>query len=69
MKKNVKFLVFQQEFAAEGYQLWFIQKKPLDNSTDSTSSDSQDNFDTCLLQMDFVKSALAANPCMVIYYI
>lgn len=64
VQKSNPLQILSMEFAAEGYQLWFIQKKPLDNSTDSTSSDSQDNFDTCLLQMDFVKSALAANPCM-----
>ncbi|XP_072379724.1 guanine nucleotide exchange factor subunit Rich [Diabrotica undecimpunctata] len=47
------------EFSTEGYQLWMVRKH-------SGNKDSEGNVTnpTSLIQLDFVKSALAINPCM-----
>lgn len=42
---------FLQEWATEGYQLWMVK----------VEGDSSSN----ILQLDFVKSPLSVNPCMV----
>lgn len=40
-----------QEWATEGYQLWMVKV--------------EEESKTNLIQMDFVKSPLSVNPCMV----
>lgn len=47
--KKNKYLA--QEWATEGYQLWMVK----------VEGDSSTN----LIQLDFVKSPLSVNPCMV----
>lgn len=47
----IKFLSNSQEWATEGYQLWMVK----------VEGESCSN----LIQMDFIKSPLSVNPCMV----
>jgi len=47
-----------QEWSAEGYQLWMVKRQPDHDPGGSSSLD-------CVIQLDFVKSALTVNPCMV----
>lgn len=62
-----------KEFATEGYQLWMIRKCTEEVIyQDSVKSGANGNVDTneqkcmsSLIQLDFVKSALTINPCMV----
>ena len=51
-----------QEWGAEGYHLWMVNNKP---TTASTPEENTTLHKTELLQMHFVKSALATNPCTV----
>ncbi|KAJ8983589.1 hypothetical protein NQ317_019442 [Molorchus minor] len=65
--------VLSMEFATGGYQLWMVRKhfneesnrdvKENDQNGNSISNDA--TFRTSLIQLDFVKSALTINPCMV----
>ncbi|KRT84788.1 hypothetical protein AMK59_2574 [Oryctes borbonicus] len=64
--------VISMEWATEGYQLWMVRKEyNQSNNTNKTDSncnplESDDNraFETSLIRLDFVKSALTINPCM-----
>lgn len=47
-----------QEWSAEGYQLWMVKRQPDHDPGGNSSVD-------CVIQLDFVKSALTVNPCMV----
>jgi hypothetical protein len=47
-----------QEWSAEGYQLWMVKRQP-DHDPGGNGT-----FD-CVIQLEFVKSALTVNPCMV----
>jgi len=51
------------DWSAEGYQLWMVQKghNIVDNENNSINNVQDDK----ILQLDFVKSALTVNPCMV----
>jgi hypothetical protein len=51
-------LAFLQEWSAEGYQLWMVKRQP---DHDPGGNDSLD----IVIQLEFVKSALTVNPCMV----
>ncbi|KAK9874059.1 hypothetical protein WA026_002414 [Henosepilachna vigintioctopunctata] len=53
--------VLSMEFAAGGYQLWFVLRDSLDNSKEDKNVAYPSSK---LFQLDFVKSALTANPCM-----
>ena len=55
-------MVDLQEWGAEGYHLWMVNNKP---ATASTPEENTTLHKTELLQMHFVKSALATNPCTV----
>ncbi|KAF5272536.1 hypothetical protein FQA39_LY07860 [Lamprigera yunnana] len=60
--------VSSMEWATEGYQLWMIRKHTYRKSENKdTSSNSNDANETRynVIQLDFVKSALTSNPCMV----
>ena len=59
--QNVIILLNFQEWGAEGYHLWMVNNKRLTSSTEDNSNPHK----TELLQMHFVKSALATNPCTV----
>lgn len=49
-------MIRSMDWSAEGYQLWMVHKSP--TIEENRRNDS-------ILQMDFVKSALTVNPCMV----
>lgn len=51
------------EWSAEGYQLWLINKVSTENNSNPESTDN--DFKYNIVQLDFVKSALTVNPCMV----
>lgn len=51
-----------QEWSAEGYQLWMVKRQPDHDPGGNGSLD-------CVIQLEFVKSALTVNPCMVCMYI
>ncbi|XP_060529369.1 guanine nucleotide exchange factor subunit Rich-like isoform X1 [Cylas formicarius] len=55
--------IISMDFATEGYQLWMVRKVHNSVHSDESLYQNSDNT-TCLLQMDFVKSALTINPCM-----
>ncbi|PNF21795.1 Guanine nucleotide exchange factor subunit Rich [Cryptotermes secundus] len=45
------------EWSAEGYQLWMVKRQPDHDPGGNSSLD-------CVIQLEFVKSALTVNPCM-----
>jgi hypothetical protein len=51
-----------QEWSAEGYQLWMVKRQPDHDPGGNGSLD-------CVVQLEFVKSALTVNPCMVCIYV
>lgn len=55
-------VIRNMEWSAEGYQLWIVNDSPICNNAGKMSN-------TNILQMDFVKSALTVNPCMVSLFI
>lgn len=52
-----------QEWSAEGYQLWMLRESP-SPALEQNGNNEISNTRT-LIQMDFVKSPLTVNPCMV----
>ena len=63
-----------QDWGSEGYQLWMVsdhQQQPSDSSSSSVlNGETADSSAcqcsaTCLLQLQFVRSVLSVNPCMV----
>ena len=52
------YIFYFQEWSAEGYQLWMVKREPDHDPGGNRSLD-------CVIQLDFVKSALTVNPCMV----
>lgn len=72
IQKNNPLQVLSMEFATEGYQLWMVNKDSTEPTTDkqnqnmSVDTDKSDPINcTKLIQLDFAKSALTINPCMV----
>jgi len=69
--------VLMQDWGSEGYQLWMVSDhQPSDASSSSTAVLNGEPSDTsasaacqcgstCLLQLQFVRSVLSVNPCMV----
>lgn len=53
-----------QEWSAEGYQLWMLRESP-DPSLTEENGNGGPNLKCSLIQLDFVKSPLTINPCMV----
>lgn len=51
-----------QEWSAEGYQLWMVRRLP---DQDLGGDDGLDQPTDAVVLLDFVKSALTVNPCMV----
>lgn len=74
IQKNNPLQVLSMEFATEGYQLWMVNKffneLPVEKQNQNIDVDIDKfvttNF-TNLIQLDFAKSALTINPCMVSY--
>jgi len=68
-------IVVMQDWGSEGYQLWMVSDhQPAESSSSAVlngeaadSSACQCNT-TCLLQLQFVRSVLSVNPCMVSYF-
>lgn len=56
---SVYFIV--QEWGLEGYQLWMLCEKTEDGDTEEQKKSSVSQ----IMQLQFVKSALTVNPCMV----
>lgn len=54
--------VTSMQFSTEGYQLWMVQK---DIAKIKNSVEDNQISGTVLMQLDFMKSALTINPCMV----
>lgn len=52
-----------KEWACEGYQLWMVREQSVLDSEDENTSNSSTTYN--VIQLDFVKSALTVNPCMV----
>lgn len=65
------FSFLPQEWSAEGYQLWMLRETPAasyneENKHDSiTNINDISNHNKSLILLDFVKSPLTINPCMV----
>lgn len=72
IQKNNPLQVLSMEFATEGYQLWMVNKffneSPIEKQNQNIDvvidKFVTTNF-TNLIQLDFAKSALTINPCMV----
>lgn len=74
IQKNNPIQVLSMEFATEGYQLWMVNKslKPqqIEQQNQSNSVEfEKDQAENDLIQLEFAKSALTINPCMVCFYI
>lgn len=70
IQKNNPLQVLSMEFATEGYQLWMVNKKPKqlifeDQNQNPGGITNLEQSNTQLVQLDFAKSALTINPCMV----
>lgn len=67
IQKNNPLQVLSMEFATEGYQLWMVNKnikKQIEH--DAVPAEKSDTSNIAqLIQLDFAKSALTINPCMV----
>ena len=58
---KITHIVFLQEWGLEGYQLWLVSSQ-----TEEDDSGLYETIDRShLIQLQFVKSALTVNPCMV----
>lgn len=59
------YLPASQEWGSEGYHLWLITDRPSEASASSGQASQQQPRQPHLHQLQFVKSALALNPCAV----
>ena len=58
--------LFGQEWGLEGYQLWMVcQEEPSSNGF--TEAEEESHSITNVMQLQFVKSALTVNPCLVCF--
>lgn len=55
-----------QEWSAEGYQLWMLHESPDDAALAEENGKEFSVKKQSLVQLEFVKSPLTVNPCMVI---
>lgn len=68
---------FLKDFSTEGYQLWMIREntcvkqseKLMDNDVCENGNVPLTHITSNLIQLDFVKSAMTINPCMVSFQI
>lgn len=69
IQRNNPLKVLSMEFATEGYQLWMVNKKPkqqiFEDQNQNPGITNLEQSNTQLVQLDFAKSALTINPCMV----
>lgn len=67
--RNNPLQILSMEFATEGYQLWLVNKNskqpPIDEQDQKNTVLTVIPTTTQLIQLDFAKSALTINPCMV----
>lgn len=56
--------ITSMQFATEGYQLWMVHNETL-SSLKNDELNENVAHSTSLIQLDFMKSALTINPCMV----
>lgn len=64
LSRSNPLIILNMEWSAEGYQLWMINRAPSNENNENDENRPNDS----ILQMDFVKSALTVNPCMVWIY-
>ena len=62
LQKKNPLQIKSMQFATEGYQLWMVNEE---SSPENDEPSNNNVSTTSLLQLDFMKSALTINPCMV----
>lgn len=68
LQTNNPLQIKSMQFATEGYQLWMVHKE-VTNTIENDEVNRNSNQTTSLLQLDFMKSALTINPCMVSIFV